>query len=347
MPHRPLTLFVLFLLCTTFVTGLVALHGYLTIEQYPVSVELLPAVDLAAANNLSVWFCSSMLAAGAVLSLLIYQIRRYRTDDYRGRYRMWFWFAAVLMLGSVNAVADLEYAVRTTAFYTAGIPDYPDALMIGTAVTAFILLVLAVRLAIEMRSSWAALTSLTVSVACIATVLGVRLGWLWADAQLFRIMAKASLMMVGHVALFFSLCVYGSHVYREANGLSNRPPRNKKKRRPKRQGATEPQASESQSRLKRKRRPKTATTEEGDAPKKRVRQKQTEPVESRRKKQAEPTESRQSKPAASKPVKRRVDQAVKPVRSEDEESDADGMAKLSKAERRRLRKLRRRERQTQ
>jgi hypothetical protein len=251
------------------------------------------------------------------------------------------------MLGSVNAVADLEHAIRTAAFHAAGIPDYSDALLIGTAVTAFILMVLAVRLALEMRSSWPALISLAVSFACIGTVLGVRLGWLWSDAQLFRIMAKALLMMVGHAALFFSLCVYGSYVYREANGLSNRAPRKKKKRRQKQRDATEPQTSESQPRPKRKRRPVTAATEEDEPPTRRARPKKAEPVESRRKKPVEPTESRTSKTAESKPVKRRVDQAAKPDPSEDAESDADDMAKLSKAERRRLRKLRRRDRQQQ
>jgi hypothetical protein len=339
MPHRPWTLFVLLLLCTTLITGLVALHGYLTIERYPVAIEVLPAVNLAASNNLSVWFCSALLAAGAILSLLIYQIRRYRTDDYRGRYRMWFWFAAVLMLGSVNSVADLEYTIRTASLHAAGIPDYADALLIGTAVTAFILLVLGLRLAIELRACWPALVSLAVSVGCIATVFAIRLGWLWTEAEMFRVMANALLLMVGHAALFFSLCLYGSFVYREANGLSKRTSGRKKKRRPRRkQTAVEAEVSETPERPKTRRRREPQSAEsESRTPKKRVRPSREEaPVENRGKKRAD-----------SKSVKRRVDQPAPSPDREDAEPEAEDMAKLSKAERRRLRKQRRRERQQQ
>jgi hypothetical protein len=338
MPHRPWTLLVVLLLCATFVTGLIALHGYLALERYPVAVEMLPAVNLAAANNLSVWFCSAMLAAGAVLSMLIYQIRRYRTDDYRGRYRMWFWFAGVLVLGSVNAVADVEYAIRTAALHAAGIPDYQDALLIGTGVVAFMLLVLVLRLALEMRSSWPALISLAISATCLAAVLAVRLGWLWTDAQMFRVMARACLMMVGHAALFFSLCLYGSRVYREANGLSKPATRTKKPRRKRRKPDQSEQDSEPPRAKRKSRQPAAKAPEEAALVKKRRRA-------SRDKEAAEHEQTKSG--ADAKPAKRRVDQPVRSQQSEDDEPAADDMTKLSKAERRRLRKQRRRERQHQ
>ncbi len=327
------------LLCVTGIAALEALYGYLAMEPYPVSVELLPAVDLAVPNNLSVWFSSSLLAAGAILSLLIYQIRRYRTDDYRGRYRMWFWFAAILMLGSLNCVADLEHTVRTAAVHAAGIPDYSDAPLIGMAVSAFILLVLALRLAVEMRASWVAMVSLAVATACISAVLVVRVGWMWADAEMFRMMAGSGLRMLGHVALFFSLCVYASHVYREANGLMTSPPRTKRRRK-KRRDSGEVESDEADSPARRPRRKATVSTKSDATADERPRRKRTVVANGKRAAQAEPS-----------PTKRRIDKPAKPVpavtsKSDDadgSEADGDDVSKLSKAERRRLRKQRRRE----
>ncbi len=336
VPHRAWMLVVVFLLCTTFITGLVAVYGYLAVESYPVAVEMLPAVDLAADNNMSVWFCSALLASGSVLSLLIYQIRRYRTDDYRGRYRMWFWFAGELMLGSMNSVADLEQALTTVSLHAAGIPDYGDAVLVGSAVTAFILLVLLLRLGIEVRSSWGALLSLAVSAACMGTVLAVRLGWLWTDAQMFRVMARALLMMVGHAALFFTLCVYGACVYREANGLS-KPVKATRKSRRRRREAKRSDDDQETPRPKKQRRAESASAgQEAPASKKRGRPARQEEDDNQPAQRSEP-----------KAAKRRADQPARPQQAEDDDPDDEELTKLSKSERRRLRKQRRRERQQQ
>ena len=39
-----------------------------------------------------------MLGSSSLTALLVYVIRRHKMDDYRGRYRLWLWCAAALLI---------------------------------------------------------------------------------------------------------------------------------------------------------------------------------------------------------------------------------------------------------
>ena len=41
--------------------------------------------------------------AAAFFSAIIVQFRRHRIDDYRGEYRVWYYFVVALILASINA----------------------------------------------------------------------------------------------------------------------------------------------------------------------------------------------------------------------------------------------------
>ena len=55
------------------------------------------ALDLAAKGSLGCWFSSLLLLAAAAVAILVYAVRRHRTDDYQGRYRIWLWAAGLLV----------------------------------------------------------------------------------------------------------------------------------------------------------------------------------------------------------------------------------------------------------
>ena len=86
-------------------------------------------------------------------------MRRHRTDDYRGRYRMWYWVVPLLLLASVNQTADWGTSLRMVILAAAGIPDYPDATLIWAAVATVLATAVAMRLVIEMRASRLAVAS--------------------------------------------------------------------------------------------------------------------------------------------------------------------------------------------
>lgn len=69
--------------------------------------ELARSLRLDRPDSLGTWFSSALMAATGVTSLLVYQLRRYRTDDYRGHYRLWPVAIVVSLLASIDAVSNL------------------------------------------------------------------------------------------------------------------------------------------------------------------------------------------------------------------------------------------------
>ena len=134
------------------------------------TIAQVPAVDLAAPGNVAEWFSSVLLLAAAGLGILTSLIRRHRVDDYRGRYRMWYWVVPLLFVASLNQVSDLSTSLRTAVLVLAGIPGYPDAALIWTASLTLVAAVVGIRLAIEMRACRLAVVSLAVALASYVAV---------------------------------------------------------------------------------------------------------------------------------------------------------------------------------
>ena len=53
------------------------------------------------------WIMCVLLAGSSGASLLIYQLRRYRNDDYGGQYRLWRLVLVLLMIASIHSLVGL------------------------------------------------------------------------------------------------------------------------------------------------------------------------------------------------------------------------------------------------
>jgi hypothetical protein len=258
-----------------------------------------------------------------------------------------------LLVASLNQVSDLSTSLRTTLLVLAGIPDYPDAPLIWAAALTVVAAAVSVRLAIEMRACRLAVVSLAVALASYAAVRAVELNWVLDGPGTFRVMAVTGFRLAATISLFLALCLYSRHVFRDASGeVSPKARRAAPKARPRRK-RDEPAAQ-----LAKPVEPAAAEPSRPSGAKIRIDSPHTTTTS------ADVTVPK-PKPAAPKPAdatteiaKRRVStpavMAKAVVDSPDDESghdesdqdddDADG-EKLSKAERRRLRKLQRRDRQ--
>jgi hypothetical protein len=244
IPARRWTLLVLALVNLTVATGLEALYGYLALGRTALSIAQLPAVDLAARGNVGDWFCACLLLGAAGIGILIYLIRRHRADDYRGRYRMWYWAVPLLVVASVDRVADLQTSLRTAVLVMAGIADYAQATLLWSAAVAVIGAAVTVRLAVEMRACRLAVGGLLAALVCLMARQPAALAWLLPAPCVFRTMCVAGLAFLSSIQLLLALSLYARHVHRDARGeIAPQAPVAKPRvrtRRPKREAAPAP-----------------------------------------------------------------------------------------------------------
>ncbi|MEO8497972.1 MAG: hypothetical protein ABI614_23135 [Planctomycetota bacterium] len=218
LPQRALTLVLLFLGGGLAIAGIELLYARLFVglpEPFQVSLAVF---DLTGRGNIADWFASLTLVAGAVTSMLVYLIRRHRIDDYRGRYRMWQWATACFMIGSFDAATGanaifVPAMIQLTGTKLLGDGSVWSVMLVGLAVAACL-----VRLAIEIRSSRLATTFL-----CLAA--GSYIGFAVTSfhpalnaAELARVIASSATLLAGHFCLLYCVALYGRHVYQEAQG---------------------------------------------------------------------------------------------------------------------------------
>ncbi len=207
------------------IAGLEALYGYVALGHTQFSIESLPAIDLTSRSSIAAWGGSILLLAAGLFGVLTYFIRRHRLDDYRGRYRMWYWVVPVLMLAALDQVSNLQESVRNALLIVAGIPGYADAATVQLGLVSVLVAVVLVRLAIELRDCRFALLSVLMAGLCYATVAAIGLDWVLAGATVFRVMAHVGLILAGHFCLFTAVMLNARYVYRDAAGRVHRKPR--------------------------------------------------------------------------------------------------------------------------
>ncbi len=164
------------------------------------------------------WFIGVLLAGSAGASLLIYQLRRYRVDDYQGRYRLWRLVLVVLMLASVNSlvsIIDWSGAILDAAFGKRVALTGGDWIRLVVSIGGA---VLALRLIAEVRRSRFSLGMMIV--ACAILAIPQAANWnVLQDDTLLKWTAITSAPLLACTALFISLGGYLRMLYREVRQI--------------------------------------------------------------------------------------------------------------------------------
>ena len=115
-------------LIASIITGcllFVGLLNYLAINAASwaevLSNNAIQTISFSGSGSLAAWFTSFLLLLTSTASLQIYSMRRHRNDDYRGTYRIWLWLAVLFVVASVSCVVDFK-SVFHSLTVTAGYP---------------------------------------------------------------------------------------------------------------------------------------------------------------------------------------------------------------------------------
>jgi hypothetical protein len=150
---------------------------------------------------------------------MVYAVRRHRTDDYQGRYRVWLWAAGCWLLLATDQAASLREAFRSVMIDMTGTPLLGDGSLWWVIVYVLIFGAVGSRLLLDMRPSRLSIAALlTAAVAEIVTMAG-RLGWIALGDGVQDVMFLTGSEMAGNLMLLAAMALHARYVLLDAEGL--------------------------------------------------------------------------------------------------------------------------------
>ena len=200
------------------IVGLEAAYARM-LERVAAGATPVAALQIDAKGSLACWFSSLVLLAAAVAAMLVYSVRRHRTDDYRGRYRVWFWAAGCWFLMATDQAASLREGFRDLMTWLTGTPLLGDGALWWIAVYAFLWVAVGSRLVADMRPSRLSMAALLAAATAQGLALADRLGWIFVEAGPREVMFRAGSEMAGNLLLLAAMLVHARYVLLDAEGL--------------------------------------------------------------------------------------------------------------------------------
>jgi len=335
IPRRMSIVSVLAVLGGAAIGSLVALHHWARTS----SGALATALDLERHGSIGRWLGATWMLTAAAISLLLFSLRRHKQSDYHGRYRVWLWTALAAVGMSLCSAAPVhqvmaEQLAMRTAWQLPG-----GTLLFWLLPLGGLLAVLAVRLLLEIRTSRLALTALLLAMVCHAAGLTLSHTGGAVLSESVSVLAAGGSQMAGHFLLLLGLLLFARHVLLEIEGRLPRREKSEPKVKPAAATASKPADS-----LSRKIDPPHETP-----PAPSVRQDASARNTSRRLREEADEEEEWYESQRHDRKKNKHHRAEDDERDEQDldDEESDGGRKLSKAERKRLRRLKAQQRHSE
>jgi len=216
VPLRPLWLGVIVAGGLATVAALAALNSLAADWADTLGVSSVRSLAFAASGNLAGWFASVLWLMVAVLCVLAYSLRRHKSDDYRGRYRVWLWAAGAALWLSADATAGLHQLVNAGTGDLLG-SSGPHWWLVSYAP---LLGGLVAWLVLDVRHSRMSTALASTAAVGIAAAAAASFGWL--DAALGAESAATlvvSSSLAGQVLVAAAVLAYVRHVLLDVQGL--------------------------------------------------------------------------------------------------------------------------------
>lgn len=218
VPRRPAIVTMAILLLLTAVAAVETLHIFVATSPLADPAGKLSAVNLAARGSLGSWLSSMTLGAAAAGAMAIFSIRVHRVDDYKGRYRVWLWTAGVMLLGSIDSATGLRDCFAYAMTSLVGWPPEGSTQLWWLMAYSAITLTLGVRLSLEMWPSLVSFSGLAVTSLLYVAAALAAVGVYPESGPLLDSVVSSSLAMVAHASLLSTLLLFARHVCLDAEG---------------------------------------------------------------------------------------------------------------------------------
>jgi len=219
VPTRLTTFAVLLLAGLAVVAALEILYSWMPRLAAMTTDGSVAAFDLDGEGSLAVWFSSMTLALAGLVAILVFTIRQHRTDDYRGHYRIWLWAAACWFLMSLDETASLHEGFKEMMTQVTGTPLFGDGSIWWVIAYFFLLGAVGSRLLVDMRECRLSTGAMLVVAACYAVAVAAQVGRILPESGARGVMLEEGAEMVGNLMLLLAMGLHARHVILDAKGL--------------------------------------------------------------------------------------------------------------------------------
>jgi MFS family permease len=167
---------------------------------------------MSAPGSLATWVAAVLLLVAAATCILVYSIRRHRIDDFRGRYRIWLAAALVCVLASANSVAALHNGLAQTLSFHTGWTMLRGGAIWWLTIVGLPVAWIAVRLLVDVKESRVAATILVGAFVSYIALISA------ADPRIASLVCGAA-SLFGSWLLLAAVVAYARFVVLDAQGL--------------------------------------------------------------------------------------------------------------------------------
>ena len=235
VPRRLLVLTLLLLTGATIIAGLEAAYAWSVKGDSPIFVDhgfaavpaktgtVPAALDIGAKGSLACWFSSLTLLAASVAAVLVYAVRRHRTDDYQGRYRVWLWAGGCWFLMATDQAASLREGFRAAMIGWTGTPLLRDGTLWWVVIYVLAFGAVGSRLLLDMRPSRLSIGALGAAAIAYGLAMASHLGWTPVGTAAGEVMFRVGSEMAGQLMLLTAMGLHVRYVLLDAQGLVPHP----------------------------------------------------------------------------------------------------------------------------
>lgn len=180
------------------------------------------SIDAASFNlnldgGLLAWVSSFLLLGTSFFCFQVYQVRKFRADDYSGSYRVWIWLAVGFIVASIDATAQISPIVASLIATNWENGFFSSDKNVWLIIVGLPALTICSRLAIELWRSRVALGSISIAAAAYGFATVLRFDFFPINISHDQVV-EANSLAIAHSSIFFMVISYARFVVLEAEG---------------------------------------------------------------------------------------------------------------------------------
>ncbi len=219
VPRRYRTIVMLLVMGLATAATLGALHHFAPTVADFAGMPTLRPFDLTVPGSLAAWISATVLFLASLTCLLVYSIRRHRIDDFRGRYRIWLGASVACFVLSANSVAGLHHFLAYSLSHFTGWTALHDGAALWLAVAGLPLAWIGLRVLLDVKQCRLAALLVIAAAICYAAAAASYLGFIPTTKLQDASLITGVTTFVGNWFAFAAVVSYARYVVLDAQGL--------------------------------------------------------------------------------------------------------------------------------